>query len=137
MEVKKITVDELYKKDMKIMENIYLIDDFKMSYCLINPKDIIFACVENKKIVGIAAIHKVNPNEYESLFVEVLPEYRGKRISPLLLEERYKFLKEKNASLKIPNYTSDGLRAIKKYDDIFSKKYDVSVEIKANKKVKP
>lgn len=122
---------------MKKFENAYLIDEFKMSYCLINPEDVIFACFDKEKIVGIAAMHKDKENHYESLFVEVLPEYRGKKISSLLLEERYKFLNKESASLTIPNYTDDGLKAIKKYDEVFSKQYNVDLDIKIKKKLKP
>jgi len=137
MKIKKITVSDLYEKEIKKFENMNLLSDFKMSYCLISSEDIIFTGVLDGRIIGMAAIHKVGSQHYESLFVEVLPEHRGKKISTMLIEERYKFLQKEQAKLTIPNYTDIGRMTIKYYDEVFSKKYRVDVTPKAKNSPKP
>lgn len=98
-----------------------------MAYCLIDPNDIVFLAMHENKIIGVCALHQERKNVFKNLFVEILPNFRGKGISKKLLTLQYEYISSKKGALIRTNYSQLGEMRVKKYRNILSDEYKVQL----------
>ena len=87
-----------------------------------------FPVVEvNGQIVGISEL-QVNPNESNVVWIKhvsVDPKYQGNHYASKVIEEIFRFAKEKGYSLEASSYTNVGYEKLKKVCNAMSEKYGV------------
>jgi putative acetyltransferase len=86
----------------------------------------IFLLKENDVIIGTAGLFKMNDDEYELIKMSVAPEYRGKKLGDMLLQQCISKAKEMHA-MKITLYSNSNLQtAIRLYEKYGFKHVDAT-----------
>jgi len=117
-------IKELNKSDFKIIENVELafptffskskiVDDFNQ-----NAFTKYFIYMEKSNIIGVVNYYDLY-DRFELSYIEVIKEYRNKKIGSLLLEELIKIAEEKkikNITLEVNINNEYAIKLYKKYN---------------------
>lgn len=98
------------------------------THACIDGEDMVFFAHYEDLVIGMLVIHQDEhfDDVWHNLFVSVDKKWQGQGIAKKLLENQFKFISTNGGFLINSKYSNQGHEYLKKYNEIFTKQYNVN-----------